>query len=108
VPQTVDLYGSAYENYESETYREIRTETYGAGFGQTSWVTTDESEEIPRLLGLNPDSYVLEIGCGSGGYALHLAETVGCRIYSQPITCGERLFVAAVVGERAKVCVHDH
>jgi SAM-dependent methyltransferase len=80
VSQKVDLYDSAYGNYVSDTYRQVRIETYGEDFGQTSWVTTEESNEIPRLLDLRPDSYALEVGCGSGGYALHLGEKVGCRL----------------------------
>jgi ubiquinone/menaquinone biosynthesis C-methylase UbiE len=80
MPAKVDLYNSAYGNYESDPYRLVRVETYGEDFGQTSWVTTAESEEIPRLLDLKRESSVLEIGCGSGGYALHLAEKVGCRV----------------------------
>ncbi len=76
----VDLYDSAYGNYESDTYRLVRIETYGEDLGQTSWVTTEESKQIPQLLELRRNSYVLEIGCGSGGYALHLAEKVGCRL----------------------------
>jgi SAM-dependent methyltransferase len=80
VSEKVDLYDSAYGNFESNTYRLVRIETYGQDFGQTSWVTTEESNEIPQVLGLGPNSYVLEIGCGSGGYALHLAEKVGCRL----------------------------
>ncbi len=76
----VDLYDSAYGNYESATYRQVRIETYGEDFGQTSWVTTEESNAIPQLLGLRSDSFVLEVGCGSGGYALHLGEKVGCRL----------------------------
>ena len=78
-PKT-DLYDSAYRNYESDAYRLVRVETYGEDFGQTSWVSTEESHEIPRLLGLTPSSSVLEIGCGSGGYALHLVEIFGCRL----------------------------
>ena len=80
VQQRVDLYDSAYHNYNASTYEQVRTETYGQDYGQTSWVTSRESEEIPQLLALNADSFVLEVGCGSGGYALHLAETLGCRI----------------------------
>ena len=80
VSQKVDLYDSAYGNYESDTYRQVRIETYGEDFGQTSWVTTEESKEIPQLLDLKRNSSVLEVGCGSGGYALHLAEKVGCRL----------------------------
>jgi ubiquinone/menaquinone biosynthesis C-methylase UbiE len=76
----VDLYDSAYANYASEVYREVRTQTYGEDFGQTSWVTTEESREIPHRLLLNADSSVLELGCGSGGYALYLSEAVGCRV----------------------------
>ena len=76
----VDLYNTAYGNYKRDLYREVRLETYGEDFGQTSWVTTEESHEIPRLLGLTSACSVLEIGCGSGGYALHLAETYRCNI----------------------------
>ena len=49
---TVDLYDSAYANYGSDIYREVRVETYGEDCGQTSWVTTEESTEIPSLLDL--------------------------------------------------------
>jgi SAM-dependent methyltransferase len=75
-----DLYNNAYGNYGSDPYRHVRMETYGQDFGQTSWVTTEESQEIPQLLDLGSDSSLLEIGCGSGGYALHLAEKIGCQI----------------------------
>jgi len=78
--EAVNLYNSAYANYGSDVYRSVRIETNGEDFGQTSWVNTKESKEIPTLLDLTPDSSVLEVGCGSGGYALYLAKDVGCRL----------------------------
>jgi len=106
VPQKVDLYNSAYGNYESDCYRQVRIETYGEDFGQTSWVTTEESNEIPQLLELKLDSFVLEIGCGSGGYALHLAEKVGCRVVGLDINAAgirnaNQLAVARGLASRA-------
>jgi ubiquinone/menaquinone biosynthesis C-methylase UbiE len=76
----VDLYNNAYGHYGEDVYREIRIETYGYDLGQTSWVTTEESNEIPRTLGLTASSHVLEVGCGSGRYALQVAQTLGCRV----------------------------
>ena len=76
----VDLYDNAYARAEHELYRAIRTETYGQDLGQTSWVSTEESERIPVLLNLTSVSAVLDVGCGSGLYAMHLAERLRCRI----------------------------
>src|SRR3569833_853939 len=76
----VDLYDNAYARAEHDLYRQVRTETYGHDLGQTSWVTADESARIPELLNLTADSRVLEIGCGSGLYALDIATRNGCRI----------------------------
>jgi len=98
----VDLYNSAYGNYERDLYREVRLETYGEDFGQTSWVTTEESHEIPRLLGLTSACSVLEIGCGSGGYALHLAETYGCDIVGLDLNA-EGIRNANALAERKKL-----
>jgi|SRR5215472_2190851 len=80
MPPKVDLYDSSYGNYSEEVYRQVRIETYGEDLGQTSWVTQTESAEIPQLLDLNTCSSVLEVGCGSGRYALHLAQKVSCRL----------------------------
>lgn len=76
----VDLYDHAYSNYEKDVYRDVRIETYGEDLGQTSWVTKKESDEIPQLLELTPQSRVLEIGCGSGRYALRVAEKKRCQV----------------------------
>ena len=80
MPGKVDLYDGEYANYETDVYEQVRVETYGVDFGQTSWVTTEESMEIPSLLGLTSNSFVLEIGCGSGVYALRVAKETGCTI----------------------------
>lgn len=80
VPPKVDLYNHAYGSDAADAYRLVRMETYGEDFGQTSWVTNEESAEIPQLLALNHHSSALEIGCGSGEYALHLVEKMGCQI----------------------------
>ena len=77
---SIDLYNASYANYEADVYRQVRIETYGEDLGQTSWVTPDESQEIPKLLGLTSGAFVLEIGCGSGRYALQVAKSVGCRV----------------------------
>ena len=102
-----DLYNNAYGNYASDPYRQVRIETYGQDFGQTSWVTTEESLEIPQLLGLGPDSSVLEIGCGSGGYALYLAEKLGCHVVGVDINepgvrSAKELAQTRALGSRAR------
>ena len=80
MPPKVDVYNSSYGNYERDAYREVRLETYGEDYGQTSWVNTAESHEIPRLLELTPGCSVLEIGSGSGRYALFVAEATRCQV----------------------------
>jgi ubiquinone/menaquinone biosynthesis C-methylase UbiE len=80
LPHKVNLYDNAYGSYASDVYKQVRVETYGADLGQTSWVTQEESADIPKLLKLTSDSIVLEIGCGSGAYALHVVEKVGCNL----------------------------
>jgi len=80
MPAPVDLYDSAYGNYATDIYRQVRVATYGEDLGQTSWVTNEESHAIPQALELTPDSRVLEIGCGSGRYALQIAAIIGCTI----------------------------
>ncbi|HEY1482667.1 MAG TPA: methyltransferase domain-containing protein, partial [Candidatus Acidoferrum sp.] len=105
--QRVDLYDSAYGNFESNSYRLVRIETYGEDLGQTSWVTTEESNEIPQLLDLRLNSSVLEVGCGSGGYALHLAEKIGCRLVGLDINAAgirnaNQLAMARSLASRAR------
>jgi SAM-dependent methyltransferase len=78
--ETFDLYNPAYRDHDSDVYRQIRVATYGRDFGQTSWVNKEEADSIPGLLNISAGSQVLEIGFGSGDYALHLAKAYGCCI----------------------------
>lgn len=77
---SIDLYNTSYGNPAADAYREIRKETYGEDFGQTSWMTSAEFHEIPHHLALTNASHVLEVGSGAGGCALHLAGALSCRV----------------------------
>lgn len=77
---SVNPYSTAYDNFSAKVRKAVRAETYGEDIGQTSWMTADELREFIRLLELCSSSNVLEVGSGSGGPALFVAATVGCRI----------------------------
>ena len=76
----VNLYGSLYSTIAEDVYRLIRRVTYGADFGQSSWVTGEEYRRFFELLKLKAADHVLDVGCGSGGPAIFMAEEVGCRV----------------------------
>jgi SAM-dependent methyltransferase len=76
----VDLYGASYGGFARDVYAEVRREAWGEEIGQNSWLTRDELERFGGELQLDGSSRVLEIGCGSGGPALHLARSTACEI----------------------------
>src|SRR4051794_8053614 len=77
---SVDLYGTAYSNFATHVLQQVRRETYGEDFGQSSWVTADEYRRFVRLVDLRPTDHVLDVGCGSGGPAIFLGREIGCRV----------------------------
>lgn len=77
---SADLYNSSYANFKTGVLTKIRIQTYGEDLGQTGWMTATELRQFARLLKIIPKSHVLEVGCGSGGAALFLARTTGCRL----------------------------
>jgi ubiquinone/menaquinone biosynthesis C-methylase UbiE len=111
---SVDLYGTAYGNFATRAVEEVRKETYGEDFGQSSWVTAEEYRRFCEMLGLRAGDAVLDVGCGSGGPALFLARQTGCRVTGVDISeagiqAGETLvrqagMQAAVTFNRADVC----
>src|SRR5437870_12588577 len=77
---SVDLYNTSYDNFAARVFGEVRARTYGEDLGQSSWMTADELRQFIRWLKLKSSFHVLEVGSGSGGPALYVARTVGCRI----------------------------
>lgn len=80
MPESVELYGTAYGRFAERAMAAVRRETYGDDFGQSSWVTAEEYRQFIRRLGLASIDHVLDMGSGSGGPALFLAREVGCRV----------------------------
>lgn len=75
----VPLYASAYAGLRVRD--RVRRETYGDDLGQSGWMTVDELERFGEWLELGTGSRLLDVGCGSGGPALRLAETTGASVH---------------------------
>jgi SAM-dependent methyltransferase len=79
-PEVVDHYGAHYRAFAADVYAEVRREAFGDDVGQNSWVTRDELERFEGWLELGPSARLLDVACGSGGPALHLARRTACQV----------------------------
>ena len=70
----------SYGKFDRDVLMEIRRETYGEDLNQFSWITADELRGFLRQLRLGDGSHLLDVACGSGGPALFIAQTIGCRV----------------------------
>jgi SAM-dependent methyltransferase len=79
-PEVVDHYRAHYRAFAAGVYEEVRRAAFGEDIGQNSWLTVDELDRFRSRLGLRPSTHLLDVGCGSGGPALHVARRTGCRV----------------------------
>jgi SAM-dependent methyltransferase len=80
VTERIDLFYSTYGHFSDPVLDAIRKETFGTDIGQNSWLTVDEYERLLPWLELTAESHALEVASGSGGPALYLARSTGCRV----------------------------
>ena len=110
VPPT-NFYESTYGHFSADVREEIWREVYGRDIGQNSWLTAEELERFAALAGWSRETRLLEIGCGSGGPALFLAQTVGLAVtgldISAPgIAAAAAQASASALGERVRfLCI---
>jgi SAM-dependent methyltransferase len=76
----LDLFYGTYGHFHDAALDAVRKETFGEDIGQNSWVTADEYARFVSWLDLKPEHHAIEIASGSGGPALYLARTSGCRV----------------------------
>lgn len=101
----VDLYNNVYGDFASDAEVAVRRETYGEDIGQSSWMTAAAWLAFADRLQVREDSEVLEVGSGSGGPAVYLAASRGCRVTGVDINPhgvanGVRLAEARGLGDR--------
>src|SRR4029079_10255774 len=77
---TVDLYDNVYSDFASSAEAAVRGAAFGEDIGQSSWLTVAEWLEFADQLQVSPASEVWEVGSESGGPAVYLALTRGCRV----------------------------
>jgi SAM-dependent methyltransferase len=101
----VDLY-DMYSHFTDPVSDAIRKATFGTDIGQNSWLTIDEYERLLPSLQLAPGNHILEVASGSGGPALYLARTTGCRVTGIDVNesgVATATEMAARVGEAERV-----
>lgn len=106
------FYDANFGSSPDDLYGAIRREAFGEDIGQFSWTTADEHRRFQRLLGINADSQVLEVACGSGGPALFLVRSTGCHlvgvdIHAAGVATANESAVRDGLSDKATFLVHD-
>jgi cyclopropane-fatty-acyl-phospholipid synthase len=60
---------------------------------------TEKMDRICRKLSLQPEDHVLEIGCGWGSQAIHMARRYGCRVTAITLSPSQREYASRMVAE---------
>jgi len=79
-PAARSIYDANYGNFQSALYEDVRRDAFGVDIGQNSWLTSDELESFQGWLNLASGKSLLDVACGAGGPALHLAEKTGASV----------------------------
>lgn len=80
MPARDEFYDDEYGRTDDAIYRAIRAETFDVDLGQESWLTAAECERFCELLRIARGERLLEVACGSGGVALHVAARTGAAV----------------------------
>lgn len=108
----LDHYGTAYDNFATKLYAEIRAEAFDQDIGQQSWLSAEEQDRLVPWLQLHRDKRLLDIACGSGGPTLRIAELTGCIVHgidveSNAIAAAEESARRRGLADRATFTVAD-
>jgi SAM-dependent methyltransferase len=79
-PEVEEHYSAHYRDFAADVYQAVRREAFGVDVGQNSWLTVDELERFGAALELRASARLLDVACGSGGPALHLAQLTHCDV----------------------------
>jgi SAM-dependent methyltransferase len=112
MPERIDLFDSTYTHFTEHVLDIVRKETFGVDIGQNSWLTVDEYDRFLSWLRLTADHHVLEVASGSGGPALYVASTAGCRVTGidaseKGVTTASRMAVRSTQTPRVHFTVAD-
>src|SRR5215469_6873432 len=77
---TTTYYDTAYGNFQTSLYEEIRREAFGEDIRQNGWLTADEQNKFMGWLRLAAGKTLLDVACGAGGPALRIAARTGCTV----------------------------
>jgi cyclopropane fatty-acyl-phospholipid synthase-like methyltransferase len=110
--EVAEHYSAQYGQFAVDVHASVRRAAFGQDVGQNSWVTVDELEQFSSWLDLRASSRLLDVACGSGGPALHLAGVTGCSVtgvelYEQAVSTAEAAAREAGLEERARFLQAD-
>lgn len=112
IAQHYDLGNAFYERWLDPTMT-YSSAVFGAGAEDLSEAQRNKYRLIAEKLAITPGSHVLEIGCGWGGFATHIAREHDCRVTAITISKAQHEYAAARVqreglGEKVQVRLADY